>query len=93
MADTILKGVTLKGLEVFEGIARTGSVAATAESLSMSAPAVSQQLKNLDAALGVDLIDHSRRPMRLTPAGAHLSAAGRNRAGGPARGATGSPGA
>ena len=69
MVDTILKGVTLKGLEVFEGIARTGSVAATAESLSMSAPAVSQQLKNLDAALGVDLIDHSRRPMRLTPAG------------------------
>ena len=69
MADTILRGVTLKGLEVFEGIARTGSVAATAESLSMSAPAVSQQLKNLDAALGVDLIDHSRRPMRLTPAG------------------------
>lgn len=69
MVDTILKGVTLKGLEVFEGIARTGSVAATAESLSMSAPAVSQQLKNLDTALGVDLIDHSRRPMRLTPAG------------------------
>ncbi|MEM1272754.1 MAG: LysR family transcriptional regulator [Pseudomonadota bacterium] len=69
MADTILKGVTLKGLEVFEGIARTGSVAATADSLSMSAPAVSQQLKNLDAALGVALIDHSRRPMRLTPAG------------------------
>jgi len=69
MADTILKGVTLKGLEVFEGIASTGSVAATAARLSMSAPAVSQQLKNLDAALGVELIDHSRRPMRLTPAG------------------------
>lgn len=69
MAESILKGVTLKGLEVFEGIARTGSVAATAESLSMSAPAVSQQLKNLDSALGTDLIDHSRRPMRLTPAG------------------------
>lgn len=69
MPESILKGVTLKGLEVFEGIARTGSVAATAESLSMSAPAVSQQLKNLDAALGTDLIDHSRRPMRLTPAG------------------------
>ena len=69
MAETILKGVTIKGLEVFEGIARTGSVAATAESLSMSAPAVSQQLKNLDAALGVNLIDHGRRPMRLTPAG------------------------
>ncbi|MBF9030623.1 LysR family transcriptional regulator [Rhodobacterales bacterium HKCCE3408] len=69
MADKLLRGVTLKGLEVFEALARTGSVAATADALDMSAPAVSQQLKNLDAALGVDLIDHSRRPMRLTPAG------------------------
>jgi DNA-binding transcriptional LysR family regulator len=35
----------------------------------MSAPAVSQQLKNLNAAVGVPLVDQSRRPMRLTPAG------------------------
>ncbi|MBF9036771.1 LysR family transcriptional regulator [Rhodobacterales bacterium HKCCE2091] len=69
MADPLLKGMTLKGLEIFEVLAQTGSVAETAERLSMSAPAVSQQLKNLDAALGVALIDHSRRPMRLTPAG------------------------
>jgi DNA-binding transcriptional LysR family regulator len=30
---------------------------------------VSQQLKNLTQALGADLVDHSRRPMVLTPAG------------------------
>ncbi|MEJ6392635.1 LysR family transcriptional regulator [Gymnodinialimonas sp. 2305UL16-5] len=69
MAAPLLKGLTLRGLEVFETLARTGSVAATASDLGMSAPAVSQQLKNLDAALGVELIDHSRRPMILTPAG------------------------
>jgi DNA-binding transcriptional LysR family regulator len=69
MADTLLKGLTLRGLEVFETLARTGSVAATAERLGMSAPAVSQQLRNLSQVLGVDLIDHSRRPMVLTPAG------------------------
>ena len=69
MADPTLKGVTLKGLEIFEALAQTGSVAETADRLSMSAPAVSQQLRNLDAALGAELIDHSRRPMRLTPAG------------------------
>ncbi|MEM7722626.1 MAG: LysR family transcriptional regulator [Pseudomonadota bacterium] len=69
MADTLLKGLTLRGLEVFESLARTGSVAATADQLGMSAPAVSQQLKNLSQALGTDLIDHSRRPMTLTPAG------------------------
>ena len=69
MADRGLKGVTLRGLEVFEALAHTGSVAGAAERLSMSAPAVSQQLKNLDTALGAELIDHSRRPMVLTPAG------------------------
>lgn len=69
MSNGILKGVSLRGLEVFEALARTGTVAEAAEDLGMSAPAVSQQLKNLDAALGVELIDHSRRPMTLTPAG------------------------
>ncbi len=69
MSDPLLKGITLRGLEVFECLARTGSVAATAEQLQMSAPAVSQQLKNLSQALGTELVDHSRRPMTLTPAG------------------------
>jgi DNA-binding transcriptional LysR family regulator len=69
MPDMLLKGVTLRGLEVFETLARTGSVAISADRLGMSAPAVSQQLRNLSQALGVELVDHSRRPMVLTPAG------------------------
>lgn len=69
MATALTKGLTLRGLEVFETLARTGSVAATAAELGMSAPAVSQQMKNLSAALAVDLVDASRRPMVVTPAG------------------------
>lgn len=69
MADMLRKGLTLRGLEVFETLAHTGSVAATAERLGLSAPAVSQQLRNLSTAMGVELVDHSRRPMALTPAG------------------------
>jgi DNA-binding transcriptional LysR family regulator len=69
MPSPLLKGLTLRGLEVFETLARNGSVAATATELGMSAPAVSQQMKNLSAALGADLVDASRRPMTLTPAG------------------------
>lgn len=65
----MLKGVTLRGLEVFEALAASGSVARTAEVTGLSQPAVSQQLRNLESALGTDLVDHSRRPMRLTPAG------------------------
>jgi DNA-binding transcriptional LysR family regulator len=65
----MLKGVTLRGLEVFEALAQTGSVAQAAEVAGLSQPAVSQQLRNLETALGVDLVDHGRRPMRLTAAG------------------------
>ncbi|MFW2588034.1 LysR family transcriptional regulator [Sagittula sp. SSi028] len=65
----LMKGVTLKGLEVFEALAEHGSVAGAAETTGLSLPAVSQQMRNLENALGVDLVDHSRRPMMLTPAG------------------------
>ncbi len=65
----LTKGVTLKGLEVFEALAASGSVAAAADSTGMSQPAVSQQLKNLETALGTHLVDHGKRPMTLTPAG------------------------
>ncbi|WP_299732088.1 LysR family transcriptional regulator [uncultured Tateyamaria sp.] len=63
------KGVTLRGLEVFEALAATGSVAQAAVSTGLSQPAVSQQLRNLETALATDLIDHGKRPMKLTPAG------------------------
>ncbi len=65
----LMKGVTLRGLEVFEALADNGSVAKAAQITGLSQPAVSQQMRNLETALGVDLIDHGRRPMRLTPAG------------------------
>ncbi|MEM6312194.1 MAG: LysR family transcriptional regulator [Pseudomonadota bacterium] len=65
----LAKGITLRGLEVFEAIAATGSVAGAAGLTGLSQPAVSQQVKNLEAAIGTDLIDHGKRPMRLTPAG------------------------
>jgi DNA-binding transcriptional LysR family regulator len=65
----LTKGVTLRGLEVFEALARTGSVAQASDLTGLSQPAVSQQMRNLETALGIDLVDHGRRPMRLTPAG------------------------
>ncbi len=65
----LLKGVSIRGLEVFEALAQTRSVGEAAQRLGMSAPAVSQQLKNLSTAVGMPLVDPSRRPMTLTPAG------------------------
>ncbi|WP_435139067.1 LysR family transcriptional regulator [Pseudopelagicola sp. nBUS_19] len=70
----IARGVTIRGLEVFEALAATGSVAEAAETTGLSQPAVSQQIRNLETALNRDLLDHGKRPMRLTPAGrAYLS--------------------
>ncbi|GAA6208221.1 LysR family transcriptional regulator [Cognatishimia sp. WU-CL00825] len=68
------KGVTLRGLEVFESLAGTGSVALAAQSTGLSQPAVSQQMRNLETALGADLLDHTKRPMQLTPAGRNFLA-------------------
>ena len=63
------KGVSLRGLEVFEALAATGSVAEAARRTGLSQPAVSQQMRNLEAALGTELVDHGKRPMRMTVAG------------------------
>ena len=65
LSDTI----SLRGLEVFEAVAQTGSVAKAAEQLGISLSAVSQQLKKLEEGFSVELFDHARRPLQLTPAG------------------------
>lgn len=64
-----LKGMSLKSLEIFEAVARGGSLADAARQVGLSASAASQQLRNLDAAMGTELVDHTRRPLALTPAG------------------------
>lgn len=65
----IQKGITLRGLEVFDAVARTGSVARASDLTGLSHAAVSQHVKQLEQALGQPLIDHSRRPMQPTAAG------------------------
>ena len=62
--------LTLWGVEVFVAIAEEGSISGAARRVSASPSAVSQQLTNLEAALGIALVDRAARPLRLTPAGA-----------------------
>ena len=66
MAET---RITLWGIEVFLACAEEGSVSAAARRLGASVSAVSQQLTNLEAALGAELVDRGTRPARLTRAG------------------------
>ncbi len=62
--------LTLWGVEVFLATAEEGSISTAARRLGASPSAVSQQLSNLEAALGVSLLDRHARPVRLTPQGA-----------------------
>jgi len=69
MSPPAVPGPSIRALEVFASVARTGSLQETARALDMSPPAASQQLRKLEAALGHALIEHGRRPLEPTPAG------------------------
>lgn len=62
--------ITLWGIEVFVATAEETSISAAARRLGTSAATVSQQLTNLEGAIGTSLLDRGARPVTLTPAGA-----------------------
>lgn len=61
--------ITLWGIEVFVAAAEEKSISQAANRLGASASAVSQQLTNLESAIGTPLLNRNARPMTLTPAG------------------------
>src|SRR6056297_676831 len=61
--------ITLWGIEVFMAAADERSISAAAKRLGASPSAVSQQLSNLEKAVGATLLQRNARPVRLTPAG------------------------
>ncbi len=61
--------ITLWGIEVFMAAADERSISAAARRLGTSASTISQQLSNLEAAVGTPLLERSARPLRLTRAG------------------------
>lgn len=61
--------ITLWGVEIFVATAEEGSISAAARRLEASPSAVSQQLSNLETAIGATLLLRNTRPVALTPAG------------------------
>lgn len=69
------RSLTLHQLEIFAAIDREGSFTKAAETLSLSEPSVSQQLKLLEGVLGARLFDRAPgKPTRVTQAGVRLRA-------------------
>ncbi|MES0882014.1 LysR family transcriptional regulator [Roseibium sp. SCP14] len=63
------KDLSLKGLELFQAVARNGSLLEAAEETGLSTSTISHHLRALEASLGIELFNHKRRPMVLTPKG------------------------
>ena len=59
----------LNALKAFEAVARSNSVTRAAEELSVTQGAVSQQVKALEATLGVKLFNRDRQRLVITEAG------------------------
>jgi DNA-binding transcriptional LysR family regulator len=62
----------VRRLRVLRELAARGTIAATADALGYTAPAVSQQLAALEREAGVELLERNGRRRRLTPAGVEL---------------------
>src|SRR5436190_879388 len=62
----------VRRLRVLREFAARGTIAATADALGYTPPAVSQQLAALEREAGVDLLERNGRTRRLTPAGQEL---------------------
>lgn len=63
---------SLKGLQAFEAAARSGSFAAAAEELSISAAAVSQLIRTVEEQMGRKLFHRVNRRVVLTEAGVEM---------------------
>lgn len=59
----------LRNVRIFCDVAACRSFSKTAEQYGISQPAISQAVHALEESLGTTLIDRSKRPLQLTPAG------------------------
>ena len=64
-----MRRYTLRQLDTFLEVARAESVSRAAEKLHVTQPAVSTQLRQLEEALGIALVEANGRQIRLTEAG------------------------
>lgn len=59
----------IKWIQDFISLAKTHSFSRSAEERNVTQPALSRRIQALEAWVGVELVDRSTLPARLTPAG------------------------
>jgi DNA-binding transcriptional LysR family regulator len=64
--------ISFRQLRVFLEVAQTGSVTRAAEALHLTPPAVSMQIKEVEAQVGLKLFDRSGRTLSLSTAGEYF---------------------
>lgn len=64
--------ITLRQLRIFESVARHGSISRAASELSLTQPAVSMQIKQMEDQLGLVVIEQVGKKFALTEAGQEL---------------------
>jgi molybdate transport repressor ModE-like protein len=74
MAVHFRRDVTIRQLRALGAVHTMGSVTAAARSLNLTQPAVTLQLRNLEALAGLPLIQRTGEGMRLTDAGREVMA-------------------
>jgi DNA-binding transcriptional LysR family regulator len=72
-ADNHVDKIDVQSLRVIRAIADLGSVTRAAQELGFSQPAISQQLKKIEARLGIAVVHKIGRSLRLTEAGEVLA--------------------
>ena len=71
-------GLTMKHLRYFDALATHAHFGRAAEACAISQPALSLQMKELEALLGAPLIERGARHVRLTPLGEDFAARARD---------------
>lgn len=66
--------VTLKQLRYFCALAREQHFGRAADACAVTQPALSMQIQELEAMLGIDLVERTRAGVKLTPKGAEVAA-------------------
>lgn len=66
--------VTLKQLRYFDALARETHFGRAADACAVTQPALSMQIQELEASLGIPLVERTRGGIRLTPKGQEIAA-------------------